>query len=117
MKHYDGSAQRVLEIFDDYDGINIFFDDESLKNINSHLKEALSHFGRYLLSSLKSMAYIDIDGYVANEIVEIYGRKLNQQIFVINRVWNCDWEEYEDYEIMDALESLSKHYKNFLMYD
>lgn len=106
MKKFDDNCEYTIEVFDDYDGTCLYWNSKELDaRLSNYLKDSIKKLGRYFLDSMPSMSEIFVNGYIANEVIEIKGRQILQDVFVINRIWDSQWNEYEFDEIEEALEN------------
>lgn len=117
-------CKKTLEVFEDYDGTWMYISDKSVENMNNAVHDALVSLGtylrrnyRYLLDDNDSIvpAYLSIyfNGFLSQELIEIKGRKIYNEIFVLNRIW-CNGKEFEKNEIEEALKEIDN--SNLILY-
>ena len=106
MKEFDNTCTYTIEVFDDYDGTWLYWGDKALDTqLSNCLKDNIKKLGRYFLDSLPSYSEIFFNGYITKEAIDINGRQIYQDVFVLDRIWNSQWSEYENEEIEEAIKN------------
>lgn len=86
MKKFDDNCEYTIEVFDDYDGTWLYWNNKELVGrLSNYLKDSIKKLGRYFLDSMPSMSEIFVNGYIANEAIKIKNRQIFQDVYFIMR--------------------------------